>query len=144
MGDVAFCYTLMVGLLPPVPYHHLKSRLTSVPFASFPETGEHSAHNTRVPAKHLTKPDLSVEMFVHLPLSLHLALTAANVKAVSDVWWTVGSCQLPIVALLWALDSENWDGGGGKGKHTGSFSPLPRHLRFVEGFSPNHFHPIEK
>lgn len=30
--------------------------------------------------------------------------------------------------------SENRDGGGGKDKHAGSFSPLSWHLGFVEGF----------
>lgn len=40
--------------------------------------------------------------------------------------------------------SENRDGGGGKEKHAGSFSPLSWHLGFVEGFSPSHFPSIEK
>lgn len=58
------------------------------------------------------------------------------VKTVNEVWQKVGSCQLPIVALLseWGLKMEMEEEE--KKKHAGSFSPLSCHLGFVEGFHP--------
>lgn len=61
-------------------------------------------------------------------------------------WAMANSLELSAPNCCFALrvGSENGDGGGGKEKHAGSFSPLSCHLGFVEGFSPSHFPSIEK
>lgn len=68
---------------------------------------------------------------------------AADVKTVNEEWRRVGSCQLPIVALLSErvvkMETEEE-----KKKHAGSFSPLSCHLGFVEGFSLSHFPSVKE
>lgn len=96
-----------------------------------------------ISAKHLRKYDRRANMFV---LPLFSALNCDGRFCQNSEWGMASVKELSAsnCRFVFRVGSENRDGGGGKEKHAGFFSPLSCHLGFVEGFSPSHFLSIEK